>query len=117
MTAITKARPWVVALVGIAVAVIAGAQPSRADSPDTARLTIRVVGADMEFRTLGGIDPAFMIPADRSVTFRRLDPGRYVVVQAPPHGGDLWIRCSDGTSMNQYDLDAGEDLTCIFSTT
>jgi hypothetical protein len=105
------------AVAGVALALSAlVAQHSSADAPTTARLTIAAVGADMEFRTLGGIDPAFTVLNGQRRVFRRLPPGRYVVVQAPPVVTvGLRIQCSDGVSSNQYDLQAGDALTCTFS--
>jgi hypothetical protein len=82
----------------------------------------------MEFRTLGLPSTVFTLSAGGSRTFNKLQPGTYVVVQAPPVGvatqvgenewtieGGLQITCSDGISGNQYDLVAGENLTCTFT--
>jgi len=77
--------------------------------PRTARLRI-VAPATMEFRTLGLPLGAFTGPH----TFNRLQPGRYVVVQAPPVPGVLQVSCTNGQTMQQ-DLVAGDDVTCTFS--
>ena len=82
----------------------------------------------MEFRTLG-LEPAFSLAPGQRRVFRRLQPGTYVVVQAPPVGihtqvaenewsveSDLTVTCSDGSS-HQHDLQAGDDVSCIFSAT
>jgi hypothetical protein len=82
----------------------------------------------MEFRTMGLPETGFTLAPGASKVFRRLAPGTYVVVQAPPVGvatqvgenewtieGGLQISCSDGESSNQYDLIAGENLTCTFT--
>ncbi len=90
-----------------------GAQHSTADAPTTARLTITAIGATMEFRTLGLPATSFTLTDGTSRIFRRLQPGRYVVVQAPPWGGPLHISCSDGNG-NQHDLAAGDNVTCTF---
>ena len=113
--AISRFRPILaIALAGIAVAVMPSAQPTLADAPTTARLTITAQGAPMEFRTLGLVTTGFTLADGTSRVFRRLPPGRYVVVQAPPWGGGLSVHCSDDVSNMQYDLVAGDDLTCTF---
>ena len=102
--------------------------PSAGATAPNTRLTIRAQGAAMEFRTLGLPTPAFTLPAGGSRTWKNLAPGTYVVVQAPPIGaatqvgenewtieGGLQITCSDGVSMNEYELTAGERLTCTFT--
>ena len=115
---------------GLFVAAVAMGSPptsSQAAQGNT-KLTIRAVGAAMEFRTMGLPVEAFRLNAGASRTFRRLTPGRYVVVQAPPIGEatqvgpDQWIiesglriSCSDSASSNQYDLVAGQQLTCTFT--
>ncbi len=81
----------------------------------------------MEFQTLGMSPGSFNLDSGESRTWV-LKPGRYVVVQAPPIGvatqvgpneytieGGLQIECSDGTSSNQYDLETGDNLTCVFT--
>jgi len=83
-------------------------------APTTASLHVRAVGATMEFRTLGLPGFKFTLRDGRSKTWTGLSPGRYVVVQAPPWGGGLRIQCSDGVSANQYNLSAGQNLTCTF---
>jgi hypothetical protein len=111
----------------LALAVITVGGTAHADAPTTARLTITAVGADMEFRTIG-LTPGFTLTAGQSRTFRRLPPGTYVVIQAPPVGvwtqvgpnqwevtGGMQIQCSDGASSNQYDLVAGDQLSCTFT--
>lgn len=116
-------RLWLVA--GLLIAGCATPQAG-AEAP-TAKLTIRAVGATMEFRTIGLVN-GFTLADGQSRTFRRLTPGTYVVVQAPPVGvwteiepdhyevtGGMQITCSDGVSSNQYDLVAGESLTCTFT--
>ena len=86
-----------------------------AENAPSTRLTVRGVGAEMEFRTLGLRQTGFTL-ADGGSRSWNLRPGRYVVVQAPPWGGGLQISCSDGVSMNEYIIEAGDaDLTCTFT--
>ena len=72
--------------------------------------------------------PAFTLSDGAQRMFRRLPAGTYVVVQAPPVGvytqvgenqwavdSSVSVKCSDGVSTNQYDLSAGEQLTCTFT--
>lgn len=78
------------------------------------KLTIEAVGATMSFRTLNLSPAAFELAPGQRRTFR-VKPGRYVVVQAPPIEGSLQVSCSDGASSMEYDLSAGESLTCTFT--
>lgn len=105
--------PWVAA--GLVVAAIAVGTSSQAEQ-GSAKLTIKAEGDALEFRTLGLSPSAFLVPAGGARIFQNLKPGRYVVVQAPPlPGRGLRMQCSDGESMNQYDLVAGDDLVCTFT--
>jgi hypothetical protein len=91
----------------------------RADAPTTARLFITAKGAPMRFATLGlGVDTTgFTLQAGQTRLFRRLQPGTYVVVQVPPFTPRLQVRCSDGKSNIEYNLKAGDNLTCVYDAT
>jgi len=98
---------WMVAA-AMVVVLTASATSAGASSRPWATLRIQAP-ADMEFRTLGLPEPAFTGPA----YFTKLDPGTYVVVQAPPYGPTLSISCTDGGAQ-QHELSAGDDVVCTF---
>lgn len=101
-------------IAGLAAA-IALTVSTQASAQDSARLRIEAIGADLEFRTLNLSPDSFVVPSGESRTFQNLKPDRYVVVQAPPTSGTLTVQCSDGVSNMEYDLQAGDDLTCTFT--
>jgi len=114
-----RAARWI-AFVGAWTAVLAAGPIIANAGPQKATLTIRAVApgdpVGIEFRSLGLNPASFVVPNDGKRTFSNLPPGRYVVVQAPPREGwSLQVQCSDGESMNQYDLERGERLTCTFT--
>jgi len=109
-------RRLVLALAG-SILLVAGPTAAAVGRAPQPQLTIRAQGAAMEFRTMNMNTTAFRLAAGAQRTFK-LKPGRYVVVQAPPLAGHgLQMTCSDGVSANQYDLEAGERLTCTFIAT
>jgi hypothetical protein len=112
----------------LALTAIVGSNAVIGNAASSARLTVIAADATMEFRTLNLNPGAFTLAAGGSRTWQNLKPGRYVVVQAPPLGmatqvgpnewtieGGTSIHCTDGTSSNEYHLEAGDDLTCTFT--
>jgi hypothetical protein len=110
-------KRWILAAAAAAIVAVPVTQHTLADSPDTATLTITASGADMEFRSIGLNPDGFLVRDGDSRTWQNLKPDTYVVVQAPPWGGGLSVECSDGVSSHQYDLAAGDDLSCTFTAT
>jgi hypothetical protein len=101
------------ALAGGALLVVGPVAEAKSAAP-RATLTIVARGAPMEFRTLNMATTAFGLADGTQRTFK-LRPGDYVVVQAPPvEGFTLRVACSDAVSSMDYDLSAGERLTCTF---
>ena len=104
------------AVLALALAAVVSVMPSTSEAGSAgARLRIVAAGARMEFRTLNLKPTAFSLTDGGSRTFKNLKPDTYVVVQAPPLPGGVNVQCSDGVSTTEYDLGAGDDLTCTFT--
>ena len=113
---------------GASANAVAVRNPSPGQAKRTATITVRAVGATMEFRTLGRLPTAFTVADGASQTFTNLQPGTYVVAQAPPIGvstqvgpdqfvieGGTLVQCSMPGSTHQFDLQRGDVQTCTYT--
>ena len=113
---------------GASASAVAVRNPPPGQARKTATITVHAVGATMEFRTMGNLPAAFTVADGASQTFANLQPGTYVIVQAPPVGiytqvgpdeyeveSGMQIACSMPGSVNQFDLHRGDALVCTYT--
>jgi hypothetical protein len=74
-------------------------------------------GSSQSFNFTTNYGPPFSLTDGQSNTSAALTPGTYSVSEAPVTGWDTSVSCSDGSSVSNIGLSAGETVTCTFTNT
>ena len=70
------------------------------------------------FTAIGGLSPAnFNLQNGDTQSFSGVSPGTYEVTETVPSGWSLTSSCDNGSAIDNILVNAGDDITCVFTNT
>ena len=70
------------------------------------------------FTTIGGLSPAnFNLQNGDTQSFSAVSPGTYEVTETVPSDWSLTSSCDNGSPIDNISVNAGDDITCVFTNT